>query len=176
MTYKTADLCDGCDFVQVCELPFRNFGQKRSFDGAIRTVRCYEDFALIRDTVKMPGHDQVLVIDGGGSLSKALLGDLMAKFVLDNDWAGLVIHGAVRDSFEIDKMPVGVKALGTAPRRGERTGIGEIDVPVHFGGVTFCPGRWLVADDDGVIVLPEGVKRNEIRILVSTPLQQTTTS
>jgi regulator of ribonuclease activity A len=152
----TADLCDAREDVQPCELPFRGFGRKRRFAGPMRTVRANGDIVAIRETLAQPGLGHVLVIDAGGSV-RAFFGDFMAGLVAANQWAGVVVNGGARDSDEIDRMEVGVKALGTHPRRGERTGKGERDVPVTFGGVTFVPGRWLVADADGVVVLPEGV-------------------
>jgi regulator of ribonuclease activity A len=164
MTTKTADLCDACVEAAACVLPLRSYGRRRSFAGTIRTIRCHDDIALMRDAVAQPGHDQVLVIDGGGSLARALFGDVMAAIAVRNGWAGLVIHGAIRDSVEIDTMDIGVKALGTAPRRGERTGAGDVGVPVQFGGVTFTPGLRLVADEDGVIVLPAGVSEADIAV------------
>ena len=164
MTLKTSDLCDACDEALACALAFRGWGRRRAFAGNIRTIRCHEDIALMRDMVSAPGNGSVLVIDGGGSLARALFGDVMAANASRNGWAGLVIHGAIRDGAEIDAMDIGVKALGTVPRRGERTGAGEVDVPVHFGGVTFTPGLRLVADDDGVIVLPPGIAERDIRV------------
>jgi regulator of ribonuclease activity A len=164
MTLKTSDLCDACDAALACALPWRGWGQRRAFAGTIRTIRCHEDIALMRDAVAQPGHGQVLVIDGGGSLARALFGDVMAALAVRNGWAGLVINGAIRDGAEIDAMDLGVKALGTVSKRGERTGAGEVDVPVTFGGITFTPGRRLVADDDGVIVLPAGVAESDIRV------------
>jgi regulator of ribonuclease activity A len=164
MTPKTSDLCDACDAALACALPFHGYGRRRAFAGTIRTIRCHEDIALMRDVVGQPGGDQVLVIDGGGSLARALFGDVMAGMAVRNGWAGLVINGAIRDAVEIDAMDIGVKALGTVPRRGERTGAGEVDVPVHFGGITFTPGHRLVADEDGVIVLPAGVVESDIDV------------
>ena len=164
MTLKTSDLCDACDAALACSLQFRGWGTRRAFAGTIRTIRCHEDIGLMRDVVSQPGNGNVLVIDGGGSLARALFGDVMAATASRNGWAGLVINGAIRDGVEIDAMDIGVKALGTVPRRGERTGAGEIDLPVSFGGVTFTPGRRLVADDDGVIVLPDGLTENDIRV------------
>jgi regulator of ribonuclease activity A len=164
MTPKTSDLCDACDAALACALPFRGYGRRRAFAGTIRTIRCHEDIALMRDVVSQPGGDQVLVIDGGGSLARALFGDVMAGMAVRNGWAGLVINGAIRDAVEIDAMDIGVKALGTVPRRGERTGAGEVDVPVQFGGITFTPGHRLVADEDGVIVLPAGVVESDIDV------------
>jgi regulator of ribonuclease activity A len=117
----------------------------------------------MRDMVGSPGQGQVLVIDGGGSIVRAIFGDVMAGVASRNGWAGLVINGAIRDGLEIDGMDIGVKALGTVPKRGQRTGAGEVDVPVSFGGVTFTPGCRVVADDDGVIVLPHGLTENDIQ-------------
>ena len=164
MTTKTSDLCDACEAALACALPWRGYGRRRAFAGSIRTIRCHEDIALMRDIVSGPGHDQVLVIDGGGSLARALFGDVMADIASRNGWAGLVINGAIRDAVEIGAIDIGVKALGTAPRRGGRDGGGEVDVPLHFGGVTFTPGHRLVADEDGVIVLPAGVTEADIAV------------
>ncbi len=164
MTLKTSDLCDACDGARASALAWRGYGRRRAFAGTIRTIRCHEDIGLMRAAVGQAGHGQVLVIDGGGSLARALFGDVMAEVAMRNGWAGLVIHGAIRDSVEIDAMDIGVKALGTVPRRGERTGAGEADVPVTFGGVTFTPGHRLVADDDGVIVLPAGLAEDDIDV------------
>lgn len=163
MSFKTSDLCDACEEALPCVLPLRSWGLRRAFAGAIRTLRCHEDVALMREMVNQPGHGQVLVVDGGGSLARAIFGDVMATAVHRNGWAGLVLHGAIRDGVEIDAMDIGIKALGTAPKRGQRSGAGEVDVPVTFGGVTFVPGRRVVADDDGVIVLPEGVHERDVR-------------
>ena len=164
MSLKTTDLCDACDAALACVLPFRGFGRRRAFAGTLRTIRCHEDIALMRDIIGQPGAGQVLVIDGGGSLERALFGDVMAGMAQRNGWAGLVINGAIRDTVEIDAIDIGVKALGTIPRRGERVGAGEVDVPVHFGGVTFRPGQRLVADEDGVIVLPPGMVEGDIDV------------
>lgn len=163
-TLKTSDLCDACDEALPCALPLRGWGLRRAFAGTIRTLRVHEDIALMRDMVGRPGHGQVLVIDGCGSLQRAIFGDVMAGVASRNGWAGLVIHGAIRDGVEIDAMDIGVKALGTVPKRGTRTGSGELDVPVSFGGLTFLPGRRLVADEDGVIMLPEGITEHDIRV------------
>jgi regulator of ribonuclease activity A len=163
MTLKTSDLCDACDEALPCALPFRGWGQRRAFAGNIRTLRVHEDIALMRDMVGSPGQGQVLVIDGGGSVVRAIFGDVMAGVASRNGWAGLIINGAIRDGLEIDAMDIGVKALGTVPKRGQRTGAGEVDVPLSFGGVTFTPGCRVVADDDGVIVLPHGLTENDIQ-------------
>jgi regulator of ribonuclease activity A len=152
---KTADLCDARDDVRVCRSQFLSWGLRRSFAGTIRTVECVADIALIRQVLAQPGAGCVLVIEGGGSLERALFGDTMAGNVFANNWAGVVVNGAIRDVAEIDAMQIGVKALGTCPQRGSKEGGGRVDVPVTFGDVTFVPGEWLVADADGVIVLPQ---------------------
>jgi len=161
---KTTDLCDACDAAQACAVLFQSYGLRRAFTGPVRTLRCNEDIGLMRDTVSQPGWGQVLVIDGGGSISRALFGDVMAELASRNGWAGLVIHGVVRDADELNAIDIGVKALGTVPKRGSRTGEGERNVPVHFGGMTFTPGDHLVADADGVIVLPTGLTAADIAV------------
>jgi regulator of ribonuclease activity A len=150
---KTADLCDARDDVRVCGTRFLSWGRKKAFEGPIRTVDCFEDIALIRQLTEQPGGGSVLVIDGRGSLERALFGDAMAARMIGNGWAGVVVRGAIRDVAEIDSMQIGVKAIGTCPRRGSTRGGGDIDVAVSFGGTTFTPGEWMVADDDGVVVL-----------------------
>ena len=161
---KTTDLCDACDEAQACAMLFQSYGLRRAFTGPMRTLRIHEDIALMRDTVSQAGQGQVLVIDGGGSVARALFGDVMAELASRNGWAGLVIHGVVRDAVELNTIDIGVKALGTVPKRGSRTGAGERDVPVHFGGVTFTPGDHVVVDADGVIVLPSGLTAADIAV------------
>ena len=155
MTLATANLCDAHpDKVKVCHIPFRSFGQVAAFHGSIRTLSVLDDNALVRQTLERPGQGAVLVVNGGGSLKRALVGDNLAKLAIDKGWAGIVVHGAIRDSAVIDTMKVGVKAVGTVPLRADRDAIGEIDIPTAFGGVIFTPGDWLYADADGVIVSP----------------------
>ena len=161
---KTTDLCDACEDAQACAVLFQSYGLRRAFTGPIRTLRIHEDIALMRDTVSQPGLGQVLVIDGEGSVARALFGDVMAELASRNGWAGLVIHGVVRDAVELNTIDIGVKALGTVPKRGSRTGAGERDVPVRFGGVTFTPGDHVVVDADGVIVLPTGLTAGDIAV------------
>jgi len=151
----TADLADrhGAE-LRVCDTQFRQFGGCRSFAGPVRTVSCHEDNSLLRDLVHTHGSGGVLVVDGAGSLRMALVGDLIAGAALASGWAGLVLHGAVRDSAALSGLDLGIKALGTSPRRSAKTGAGAVDVPVTFGGVTFYPGDILHADDDGIVLLP----------------------
>ena len=155
MIPATADLCDAHpDKVKVCHIPFRSFGRIAAFHGPIRTLSVLDDNALVRQVLERPGQGGVLVINGGGSLKRALVGDNLATLAIDNGWAGIIVHGAVRDTAVIAAMPVGIKAVGTIPLRADRDAIGEIDIPTAFGGVIFTPGDWLYADADGVIVAP----------------------
>ena len=150
---STSDLLDehGAD-AAVCLIQFRSFGA-RAFSGAVATVRCVEDNVLLRQRVGEPGAGRVLVVDGGGSMACALLGDNIAAIARGNGWAGIIVNGCVRDSVALDELGLGVKALGTNPRPSRKEGAGETDVPVSFGGVTFEPGAQLWADEDGVVVL-----------------------
>lgn len=150
---STADLYDlHGDDLQSLPLQLRSFGAHRAFDGPIRTVRCFEDNALVKQLLSSPGDGAVLVIDGAGSHGTALMGDMIAQLAVDSGWAGVIINGCVRDSVAISTMPLGVKALGTNPRKSRKEGTGEVDVAVEFGGVIFRPGAQLFADEDGVLV------------------------
>lgn len=152
---SVADFCDeNEDRVRVCVLPWRDYGGRRAFSGVIRTVRCHEDNSRVKEILAEPGEGRVLVVDGGGSLACALVGDLIAEGAVKNGWAGVVVHGAVRDVAVLQTLELGVKALGSNPRRSVRRGLGETDIPVAFGGVVFHPGDHLQADADGVVILP----------------------
>ena len=150
----TADLVDdiGPD-VRSCDAQFRQFGARAQFAGPISTVRCVEDNALLKSVLSAPGDGGVLVIDGGGSLHTALVGDLIAELARSNNWAGLIVHGAVRDAPALSDIDLGIKALGTNPRKSGKTGAGERDATVSFGGVEFVPGDIAYSDDDGIIVV-----------------------
>lgn len=153
--FSTADLVDEHgERLLVCDTQFREFGGHRRFSGPVRTVACHQDNGLVRELLRTPGEGAVLVVDGGGSLHTALTGDLIAGSAVENGWAGLIINGAVRDSAVLAGLPLGVKALGTNPRKSGKTGAGAVDTPVTFGGITFTPGDQLYADEDGVAVLP----------------------
>jgi regulator of ribonuclease activity A len=149
---RTTDLCDAHPESQSCETQFKRFGRRRSFFGRIRTVKCNEDNALLKTVIAGAGRGDVLVIDGGGSYRCALMGDVIARLGLQNGWAGAVINGVVRDATALDALDFAVKALGSNPRRGGKSGAGQVDVPVTFGGVTFTPGHWLYSDEDGILV------------------------
>lgn len=153
MTTATADLYDELgDELQSLPLQLRSFGMRAAFDGPIRTVRCLEDNALVKALLATPGEGAVLVIDGGGSLQTALMGDMIAASAVENGWAGVVIHGAIRDSVAINGLDLGVKALGTNPRKSAKLGAGEVDVDLEFGGVVFRVGAHLHSDEDGILV------------------------
>ncbi|REJ05856.1 RraA family protein [Microbacterium bovistercoris] len=150
---STADLYDEHgDALQSLPLQLRSFGGVTAFEGPIRTVRCFQDNSLLKGLLSTPGDGAVLVVDGAGSLVTALMGDMIAQLAVDNGWAGVVIHGCVRDSVAIGRMPLGVKALGTNPRKSRKDGTGEVDVVLSFGDVVFRPGARLYADEDGVLV------------------------
>ncbi|WP_197376394.1 ribonuclease E activity regulator RraA [Mycolicibacterium baixiangningiae] len=150
----TADLVDdiGPD-VRSCDLQLRQFGGRAEFAGRITTVRCFQDNALLKSVLSEPGDGGVLVIDGDGSLHTALVGDLIAGLGRDSGWSGLIVNGAVRDASTLRTLEIGIKALGTNPRKSTKTGAGERDVPVEFGGVTFTPGDVAYSDDDGIVVV-----------------------
>lgn len=150
----TADLVDGIGAdVRSCDLQFRQFGGRSQFAGPISTVRCFLDNALLKSVLSGPGDGGVLVIDGDGSLHAALVGDVIAELARSNGWAGLVINGAVRDAAALRGIDIGIKALGTNPRKSAKTGAGQRDVEVSLGGVLFVPGEIAYSDDDGIVVV-----------------------
>ncbi|HSP76043.1 MAG TPA: ribonuclease E activity regulator RraA [Cryobacterium sp.] len=149
----TADLYDqrGED-LQSVPLQFLNLGALAQFSGPIRTVTCFEDNALVKSVLSTPSAGEVLVVDGAGSLNTALMGDMIAELAVQNGWAGVVINGAIRDRVAIGTMPLGVKALGSNPRKSSKDGVGVTDAVVEFAGVTFTPGRTIYCDEDGILV------------------------
>ncbi|MDP7738030.1 ribonuclease E activity regulator RraA [Mycobacterium paragordonae] len=153
----TADLVDDIGpEVRSCDLQFRQFGARTQFAGPISTVRCFQDNALLKSILSEPGDGGVLVIDGGGSLHTALVGDLIAELARSNGWAGLIVNGAVRDAAALRGIDIGIKALGTNPRKSTKTGAGDRGVEIALGGVTFVPGEVAYSDDDGVVVVAAG--------------------
>ncbi len=150
---NTCDLCDRFeDRVRVLELPLRDYGGRTAFAGLVSTVKALEDNSLVREAVAEPGEGRVLVIDGGGSLRRAMLGDMLAEKAAANGWSGVLVHGAIRDSGAIAGLDLGVKALATCPRKTDKLGQGLRDVPVALGGLLILPGQWLAADLDGVVL------------------------
>jgi len=151
-SWSTPDLCDAHPDVRVLAPMLRNFGGHAAFGGEIVTVKCFEDNSLVKEQAAQPGDGKVLVVDGGGSLRKALLGDLIAASAVQNGWAGLIIYGCVRDVDALARLPLGVQALAAIPVKTEKRGIGDLNVPLTFGGVTFHPGEFAYADNNGVLV------------------------
>ncbi|MAL98671.1 ribonuclease E activity regulator RraA [Hydrocarboniclastica marina] len=148
----TPDLCDAHPDIQVVEPMFGNFGGREAFGGEIVTVKCFEDNSIVKEQVAQPGKGKVMVVDGGGSNRAALLGDMLAEKAAENGWEGLVIYGCIRDVDAIGETDLGVQALGSHPRKTEKRGLGDLNVPVTFGGVTFRPGHYIYADNNGVVV------------------------
>ena len=162
MQYVTPDLCDAYpELVQVVEPMFSNFGGRESFGGEIVTVKCHEDNSLVKAQAELPGQGRVLVVDGGGSLRRALLGDLIAVKAAKNGWEGMVIYGCVRDVDVLMQIDLGVQALASHPMKTDKRDIGDLNVSVTFGGVTFVPGQYVYADNNGVLVSPKALSMLE---------------
>ncbi len=153
MTFATADLYDEYeDKLQIATPMFNDYGGNLKFCGPASTVNVFEDNSLVRAALEEPGEGRVLVVDGGASLKCALLGDMLAELGKDNDWAGIIVNGCIRDSAVIANISIGVKALNTNPRKSVKKGIGERDVSVSFADVTISPGDYIYADEDGFVV------------------------
>lgn len=151
--FTTPDLCDAHpDRIEVAEPLFRSYGGRSAFAGRIVTVACFEDNSKVKELASRPGEGQVIVVDGGGLMRRALLGDQVAAAAAANGWAGLLINGCVRDVDALGRLALGVQALGAHPLKTDKRGLGDIDVPVRFAGLRFVPGHWLYADLNGVIV------------------------
>ncbi len=152
------DLCDAHgDALSVLEPIFSNFGGTESFGGPAVTVRCFEDNSRVAEQLSRPGHGQILVVDGGGSLRCALLGDNLARKGAENGWAGVLVYGCVRDVQVLAETPIGILALAPHPRRSVKRGSGELNVPVTFACVTIRPGAFVYADPNGVILSAEAL-------------------
>ncbi len=152
MSWTTADLCDAHPDVQVAEPVFADFGGRPVFCGPVATVSVFEDNVLVREALSEPGEGRVLVVDGGGSLSVALVGDRLAALGVDNGWAGVVVNGCVRDVAVTRTLDLGLRARAACPRRSAKTGAGTRGQLVVFAGVTIRAGDWLYADADGIVV------------------------
>ena len=154
MTLSTCDLCDKYgDKARVLAPAFRHFGGKRRFHGPVVTLRCPEDNSRLKELASTPGAGRVLVVDGAGSLRYALLGDMIGKLALDHGWAGIVVHGAVRDTAALGALALGVIALGVTPRRSLKNGEGQVGLVVEMAGVVCTPGELLFADEDGIVLI-----------------------
>jgi regulator of ribonuclease activity A len=153
MQIQTAELCDAHEGKgRVVQPMFRSFGGKSSFGGPITTLKVFEDNSLVRSTLETTGNGRVLVVDGGGSMRRALVGDQLAVLAINNGWAGIVVYGCVRDTKTIGGLNVGLFALASHPMKSVKKGAGDVDLIVTFGGVDFVPGEYVYADEDGIIV------------------------
>ena len=161
MQYVTPDLFDAYPDVNVVEPMFGNFGGRDSFGGQIVTVKCFEDNSVVKEQVDQDGRGKVMVVDGGGSLRRALLGDMLAEKAAKNGWEGIIVYGCIRDVDVIGQTDLGVQALATHPMKTDKRGIGDLNVPVTFGGVTFKPGEYVYADNNGIIVSPTALSMPE---------------
>ncbi len=156
MEYNTSALCDiYSEQVDVVEPMFSNFGGCASFAGQLTTLKCFEDNGLIREVLEQDGLGRVLLVDGGGSLRRALIDAELASLAEENEWEGIVVYGCVREVDELEDMSIGIQALASIPVGAASQGIGEVDIPVNFGGVTFLPEDYLYADNTGVILSQE---------------------
>jgi regulator of ribonuclease activity A len=153
MSLATADLYDAHEGkVQVGESLLRDYGGRTAFHGEVFTLRVFEDNSLVRRALEQSGRGRVLVVDGGGSLRCALVGDLLGLLGVDNGWAGIILNGCVRDSKALASLALGIKALGTNPRKSVKKGQGEEGVEVQFGGLGYRPGQWVYCDEDGILL------------------------
>ena len=152
---STPDLCDVYEGgISVLDPIFTNFGGRERFYGEAVTVKCFEDNSTVKELAGTAGKGRVMVVDGGRSLRRALLGDMVGANALANGWAGFVIYGSIRDVDELGAMDLGVQALATHPMKTEKKGIGDLDVPVTFAGVTIHPGDFVACDNNGIVVSP----------------------
>lgn len=156
MSFATADLYDNFgEKVHVALPMFNDYGGRKKFSGPISTIKVHEDNTLVRGALEEPGEGRVLVVDGGGSLRCALVGDMLAQLGKDNNWAGIIIYGCIRDSAVIATIEIGLKSLNTNPKKSVKKGEGDRDIPVTFAGITFIPGEYVYADEDGILVSNE---------------------
>ncbi|MCO5249025.1 MAG: ribonuclease E activity regulator RraA [Chitinophagales bacterium] len=156
MSFQTADLYDdNIGKVEVCLPLFKSYGKKSKFSGKIYTIKCHEDNTLVGDTLRsVNGKGKVLVIDGGGSLRGALIGDKIASAAIKNEWEGVIVYGCIRDSTDINQMQIGIRALNTNPTKTVKRNTGIINETVNFANVTFRPGDYVYVDEDGILVSP----------------------
>ena len=154
---NTTDLSDERTDAVVLPAGFHDFGGAIRFNGPALTVKCFEDNSRIKELSATLGDGRVLVVDGGGSLRCALIGDMIAADLLKNGWVGAVVHGCVRDRVELGRLALGVKALATNPKRSQRKGEGQTGIAVSIGGAVVNTGDHVYADEDGVVVLPAKV-------------------
>ena len=153
MTFTTPDICDEyLSEVQVLDPLFTEFGGREKFAGEMVTVKCFEDNSLVKKTLATEGHGKVLVVDGGGSLRCALLGDMLGAMAAENGWQGVLVNGCVRDVEILQGIDIGVRALNSHPLKSTKHNVGQVNIPLRFASVAFEPGEHLYADKNGIIV------------------------
>mgnify|MGYP001500642458 FL=1 len=153
MEYNTSELCDiYADMIDVVEPMFMNFGGKSSFGGQITTIKCFENLGLIAETLQQPGLGKVLLVDGGGSLRRALIDSDIAQMAFENEWEGIIVYGSIREVDQLDDINIGIQSLASIPVGADDNRTGEVDVAVNFGGVTFLPDDHVYADSTGIIL------------------------
>lgn len=162
MEYHTADICDAHpDDVEVAEPILRHFGGTCRFHGGTVTIKVYEDNVLVRKAVESPGEGRVLVVDGGGSMRRALLGDRLGAMAAENGWSGVIVNGCVRDTAQLATTALGVLAIAAHPMKSNKNGDGDTGMSVSFAGVTIRPGQYVYADEDGWLVTPQALHRGQ---------------
>ena len=155
--FTTPDLCDDYPDVRVLHAQFRSFGRNARFCGQAVTIKCFEDNSLVKAKVSEPGNGKVIVVDGGGSLRRALLGDQLAEKAVLNGWLGIIINGAVRDVEILATLPLGILALGVIPFKTDKRDVGLQGLPIEIGGTEISEGDWIYADASGVVVSPRNL-------------------
>ncbi len=161
MTLSTCDISDALHpNIQYLKPIYNSYGEKKSFSGRIITIKCFEDNSLVEEVLKNNGKGLVLVVDAGGSMNCAMMGDKRASDAIKNEWEGVIINGVIRDSAIINTMPIGIKSLGVCPIKSVKNGTGKRDVIVTFSNVEFIPSHYAYADEDGVIVTKDKVNND----------------
>ena len=160
MQEKTTDLCDNHpEKVRIAEpIGFKDYGGTKLFNGKIETVKCFEDNSFVRKALEQNGEGKVLIVDGGGSMRCALLGDMLGELGVKNKWNGIIVYGCIRDSAAMATLSLGVKALNVIPLKSNKRNEGQQNITVHFAGVDFTPGEFVYCDEDGIIVSKEELK------------------
>lgn len=151
---NTCDLVDQyADEIQVAEtIGLKHFGQHQRFSGSIQTLKCFEDNSLLKKIVSAPNDASILVVDGGGSMRCAMVGDLIAALAVEHGWRGIIVNGCIRDSSALQHIPIGIMALGTNPKKSSKLDMGETGKSISFAGTQFEAGDYLYADEDGIVV------------------------
>ena len=156
--FKTTDLYDEyLEKLQVVAPGFCDFGGKTSFSGQVITLKAVDDNSFLKTSFEQDGTGKVLVVDASASMHCAMMGDVMAALGASNGWEGVVINGCIRDSADVAKVQIGVKALATTPRKTTKRQQGILNIPLHFSGVTFNPDAYIYADEDGIVIAKQSL-------------------